>query len=244
MAKFIRYLILLCSGLALVQAQPSVKIGTAPEQVQFEFNVFARSELGGLAFVPHKGSAPVELRFFTSSRSPNYTYRGEPMIYFYEKSALGAVAGNPPQPVAVFKVPPTSKRGLLLFFPKPVVGTDGLKYEIYGLDDAVERIPGGHFVIVNASMANYAGAIGSQRVSVPRGVSGPFPGNAGVDIRLWRADKPNNPPVITENWTIQDGQRVVVVLFPPHSPTGRTPIIRRLGDSLPEEPVGPRTAQR
>ncbi len=240
MAHFIRHLILLCCGVALVQAQSAPGIGAAPKPVQFQFSVFARSELSGLMFLPQKGREAKELRFYTSSRSPTYTYRGEPTIYFYEKSASVETPGSAPQPVAVFNVPPTLKRGLLLFFPKSVVGADGLKYEVYGMDDAVERIPGGHFVIVNASMATYAGAIGAQPVTVPRGVSGPFSGNAGADVRLWRADKPNNPPVITENWSIEDRQRVVVFLFPPHSPTGRTPIIRRLGDTLPEEkPVKP-----
>lgn len=243
MVNFRRYLILFClpAGLFSLQAQ-SASHGTARSSsgspdIQFQFSVFARSELSGLSYMPRAGKQVKPLHFYASSRSASYNYQGQSQIAFYEPSnpAMFDPKTGVPKPVAFYTVPEGMQRALLLFFPKPAISSDGLKYEIYGLDDGVDKIPAGHFVIVNASLASYAGAVGSGIVSVPRGVTGPFPGRDDTQIRLWREDRPNSPPVIQERWTLKDRQRMIMVLFPPHSPTGRSPIIRRLDDTLPQE---------
>jgi hypothetical protein len=217
-----------------------------PVEISFQFSVFARSEISRLVYLPQAKQGVKGIQFYASSRSPLYTYRGGEQMAFYEADGSGilksAALGESPQPVAIYTVPPGMKRALLLFFPKSVVRDDGIKYEVYGLSDDIDKIPGGHVVIVNASMASYAGAVGSRVVSIPLGVSGPFLAKNDTLLRLWRVDRPNSPPVIQENWNLADRQRLIMVLFPPYSPTGRTPIVRRLDDMLPAQLPGVRVA--
>lgn len=230
MAITIRHLILFFCLLAsnALDAQ-TAKVPALP-QVQLHFSVFAQNMIQDLVYKSTAETPPTAINFYPSYRSPSYTYKGDVLLRFYDAKTFGPGA----KPVAVCNVPVTTKKAFLLFFPRAEPSTDGIKYDVYGMDDSTESIPAGRFVILNASNRQYAARIGNQVVRLSPGISPVLnPTSADVDFQLYAEG--SEEPVISEKFRINEKSRMVMVFFPPRSETGIRPVIRRLSDKLPAD---------
>jgi hypothetical protein len=215
MAITLRYLItilgVLTAGLsALAQVSPVEK----PKEVTLQFSVFSLAGMGNLAY-----------------RSPAYTYHGGSRLCFFEGKETGAVK----LPVAIYDVPEGASKLLLLFFPKSGEAPGDLKYDVYGVDDRIEKAPPGSFSIINVSGREYIAQYGASRIAIPQGVSEAHTARGRISLRLaaqidggWMSTGRHDFSVSTED-------RVTLILYPPGSATGIYPIIRRLTDTLPPE---------
>jgi hypothetical protein len=227
MAHFIRHLIVflgLSAALTTLRAEPPA----LPREICLRFTVFALGGADGLMFRAKPGEAPQPLKFFSTSRSPLYDYRGAARLCFYDPSD-SAGAG----PVAIYEVPAGMERGLLLFFPRERTPGSDLKYEVHGIDDGVRRVPAGHFTTINVSGREYAGQYGSQRIVIPQGVGAAYPGRGRVPLVLAAQVEGQWMPAGRHEFVLGARERVTLIFYPPASPTGVYPLIRRLTDSVP-----------
>ena len=226
MAHFIRHLnrVFACVvGLATLHADPT----PAPKEVEVKFTVFALGGAEGLAYRPVAGEATRALKFFSTSRSPLYDYRGSARLYFFDAASAGTAA-----PVAIYDAPEGVKRVLLLFFPKEVVARDGLRYEVYGVDEGAGRVPAGHFITINVSGRDYAGQYGANRIAIPQGVGPAHAGKSRVMLSLAAQVDGQWLPAGRHEFGMAAQERVTLIFYPPASRTGVYPLIRRLRDTV------------
>jgi hypothetical protein len=221
-------------------------------QIELRFTVFGIQALQGLAFLPGVSAKPVALKFYNNYRSPLYSYKGERTLAFYDEVELGAAMERaasmprspsveaPPlnvQPVAVCSIPEGVTKAFLLFFNKPAPSEDGIKYEIFVMDDGEINVPAGSFLIINASGLEFAAKINSQVVKIDRGVSAPFRAEDGrVSLKLARLDPGYQNLMLGDQWKLDERHKTILVLFPITSSTNLLPDARRLTERLPADP--------
>jgi hypothetical protein len=227
MAQRFRHLIIGFIGL-LAFSQSAIGQAAAEKEVSLSFNVFALGGAEGLAFVPKKGMSAKGLRFYSAYRSPVYEYRGSPTLSFYDKTAA-----NVSQPVAIYKIPEGSVSLLLLFFPRETPSADGIRYDVFGVDDSAVKTPAGSFSTINISGREYVAQYGTNRITIPQGVGMAYPGKAHIVLRL--ASQVNGLwiPTGKHDFNMAKGERVILIFYPSASRTGFYPIIRQLVDGTP-----------
>jgi hypothetical protein len=215
---------------AYAQAEPMAK----PKEVNLKFTVFALGGLENLSYISKTKSKPEALRFYSAYRSSIYTYRGTTTLSFYE----GAVVEADSKPVAIYTVPETAKQQLLLFFPKTPVSADGLKYEVYGVDDDADKTPAGSFSTINVSGREYLAQYKDDRITIPKGVGPAHAAQGRVSLLLATQANGNWTPSGRHIFSISEQDRVTLIFYPPLSSSGVYPIIRRLVDTLPPKETG------
>jgi hypothetical protein len=227
MAERFRHLIigLIC---VLAFAQSAMGQAAAEKEVSLSFNVFALGGAEGLAFVPKKGVSAKGLRFYSAYRSPVYEYRGSPTLSFYDKTAE-----NVSQPVAIYTIPEGSVSLLLLFFPREKPSADGIRYDVFGVEDSPAKTPAGSFSTINVSGREYVAQYGSTRITIPKGVGMAYPGKSHVVLRLASQVDGLWIPTGKHDFNMAKSDRVTLIFYPPASRTGVYPIIRRLVDGSP-----------
>ncbi len=230
MAISFRYLILIIvfSGLAF-SAQGQTQPADKPKEVSLQFTVFTLGDLENLSYVPKAKASPTVLKFYSAYRSPDYAYRGGVELCFFDSKEPG---GNP-QPVAIYTVPDGARKMLLLFFPKAGATGAGLKYDVYGVDDRVEKIPAGSFSIINISGREYLAQYGDSRFNIPKGVGETHAAKGRISLRLATQAEGGWKPSGRHDFSMTSQDRVTLIFYPPSSGTGIYPIIRRLVDTLP-----------
>lgn len=231
MALFQRSLILLGLWATLPLA-----FATEPKLVQLEFNVFALDPIEGLAFQPGVRAAPQTLKFYSTTRSDTYVYRGVPKLVFFQ-------ADDPTRKaVATFEVPEGSQRLTLVFLPRK--GSEGgEQFRIVGITDELDRIPPGHFAVFNLSAKPYDGRISNRRNRyAPLVLSEAQEGRARVYISLFN---PGDAKTVIGGlqFGVAENQRALVLIFPPVRQTSLQPIMRVLTDERPEALLSPKKAK-
>lgn len=235
MALSFRYLIALlvlavASPLAPVRANVS-SAPAQPREVAVRFTVFALGGAEGLAYQPKAGARPKSLKFYSAYRSPRYEYRGPECIHFYDTDAPPGIQAAP---IAVYTVPEGASDVLLLFFPKETPTATGLKYDVHGVDDSIEKPPAGSFTTINVSGREYVAQSGSSRITIPQGIgSCVHVGKGRVSLLLATQVEGRWMPTGRHDFTMDASDRVTLIFYPPASRTGVYPIIRRLTDGLP-----------
>lgn len=227
MAHFIRHLnrvfaCVLC--LTALHAEPS----PVAKAVDVRFTVFALGGADGIAYRPMAGEMPRTLKFFSAYRSPPYDYRGGSRMCFFDPAG-----GSEAVPVAIYDVPEGVKRVLLLFFPRDVAGGSGLRYDVYGVDEGLERVPAGHFTTINVSGREYAGQYGANRIVIPQGVGAAHPGKARVALSLAAQVEGQWLAAGRHEFGVAAQERVTLIFYPPASRTSVYPLIRRLSEMTP-----------
>lgn len=200
----------------------------AEKEVSLSFNVFALGGAKGLTYVPKKSVPAKGLRFYSAYRSPVYQYQGSPTLSFYDKTAADVN-----QPVATYRIPEGSVSLLLLFFPRETPSADGIRYDVYGVDDSAVKTPAGSFSTINISGREYVAQYGGNRIAIPQGVGAAYPGKAHVVLRLASQVDGLWIPAGKHDFNMAKSDRVILIFYPPASRTGVYPIIRRLVDRSP-----------
>ncbi len=184
---------------------------------QVEFSVYCMQRIEGLKFTNAEGRTKA-LRFYSSSRSPKYQYRGtSPIKIFRERVVSGAL-----QPTAIERIPvaeaqilPSARQLLLVFIadPRPA----GLQYIVYSFDDSLANLPAGYVAIFNLSGFTLHGSIGSRPVLLKAGPSISYPLRGDfTDLRFGtyfgdRFRQTYLSPVI-----LTDNQRAILFFYPPY----------------------------
>lgn len=230
MAFTFRHLI---SGFLCLAALVAVRAQVAPaapaKDVSLQFSVFALGGAKGIGYFSKTDKAPRALKFYSAYRSPQYVYQGGARISFFETTSTGADA----PPVAVYDIPEGAGNLLLLFFPKETPAANGLKFDVYGVDDSVGRTPAGHFTTINVSGREYVGQYGDSRIDIPQGVGQVHAGKGRVSLLLAAQIEGQWLPSGKHEFTMASKDRVTLIFYPSASRTGIYPIIRRLTDTLP-----------
>jgi len=241
MAYFRRYLntLLFCTTLGFLPklvAQSGVSAPTAT----IEFTVFASKPLTDVFFLPALGEQPLKLSFYSQSKSKIYSYKGQAQLRFFRPTTLvnqNRLSTEPPAVdlLATFSIPNGAKNLTLFFFDNATTNAgDSLPYIIYGVDDSAERLPRGHFNILNASGRIYTADMGNNRQeSIGLGLSGPFAATSYTKLRL--------ATQIGGDWFLSGSRefnfdvntRGTLVFFPPEETGGISPNIRQLFEDLP-----------
>lgn len=231
MADSRRYLIVLVAFLgvfAIARAQAG-PVPEATKEVSLQFSVFALGGAEGIGFQAQAGTGPRALKFFSAYRSPQYAYHGVPRMCFFDTTT-----GDTAPPVAVYEIPEGAGNLLLLFFPKETPTATGIKYDVIGVDDRVERTPGGHFTTINVSGREYVAQYGANRILIPQGVGAVHTGKGRVSLMLAAQVEGQWMPTGRHDFSMSATDRVTLIFYPPASRTGVYPIIRRLVDAGPD----------
>ena len=184
---------------------------------QVEFSVFCRQRLEGLKFINAEGRTEA-LRFYSSSRSPKYNYRGtSPIKIFRERVVSGALQPTAIEriPVAEARIPPSARKLLLVFLAEPRPA--GLQYIVHSFDDSLANLPAGHIAIFNLSGFTLHGSIGNRPVLLKAGPSFSYPLQGDfIDLRFGtyfgdRFRQTYLSPVILNN-----NQRAILFFYPPY----------------------------
>ncbi|MFA6962763.1 MAG: hypothetical protein WC205_18550 [Opitutaceae bacterium] len=212
---------------AFAQVSPVEK----PKEVTLQFSVFSLAGMENLTYVPKAKAELSDLKFYSAYRSPAYTYHGGSRLCFFE----GKETGADKLAVAIYDVPEGASKLLLLFFPKSGGAVGGLKYDVYGVDDRIEKAPRGSFSIINVSGREYVAQYGASRISIPQGVSEAHAARGRISLRLAAQIEGGWMSTGRHDFSVSTEDRVTLILYPPGSATGIYPIIRRLTDTLPPE---------
>lgn len=134
-------LLVLCSLPAALRGQGTT---AEPEPIQIEFTALS---LGGTLRNWQYGDSVSRhaITIPNAARSPQRTYKGEPVIRFYDAADTGAEGVLPP-PAASVDMTGRSGKWLFVFLPK----SDG-GYRIYPIEDGTETFAAGTWKVFNFS---------------------------------------------------------------------------------------------
>lgn len=241
MAFTCRHLIAALGCLAALASPGRAQSATPPPKtVNLRFTVFALGGAQGIGYYSAADKTPRMLKFYSAYRSPQYAYKGGPRISFFEMSATAVEV----TPVAVYDIPEGAENLLLLFFPKETPMANGLKFDVYGVDDSVARTPAGHFTTINVSGRDYVGQYGGTRIDIPQGVGQVHAGKGRVALLLAAQVEGQWLSSGKHEFNVASKDRVTLIFYPSASRTGIYPVIRRLTDTLPaSEEETPAVAQ-
>lgn len=254
MANTYRYLIRVFVFVAVSTAlavSAHAAANAAKQTVEVRFSVFGTRALQGLAYMSETSPTPTAVKFYSVQLSSTYTYRGEPVIKFYNEAELIAAlrqmeaerAANPRgpkprlsiEPVAVCKLPPDMKNAVLLFFPQTrKAGESGGLFDVYPMDMDMKKVPAGHMVVINASGRDFHAQINSNMTKLTRGISQPFAAESGkISVKIARTEPEFQNVVSSDRWNLASTQRRLWVLFPMTNANDVLPDTRCLVDNVP-----------
>jgi hypothetical protein len=184
----------------------------AATPVVIRFSVFGIERFSDLHFQPLAGGAPQKLKFNTSQRSEVYRYEGPlPLVFF--KPALDGAAPTPVASIAA--APADGGRILVLFFRDSSAG-GGIR--AISFPDDAKTLPARHVNILNATGASLLARIGSEQITLNRGLSAAYlapPPTSPIQVAMRVGER--TPIVNTTPVSLEGGARATLVLFPPKS---------------------------
>ena len=174
------------------------------------FTVYSQKRLRGVFFRDSSG-AEQELRFFSASRSRSYRTSASGFLQFYRKSDSDEVAL-----IARVEVASLPATALLVFSPVAQNGGPTL-YEIRALDDRVDAFPIQHLRILNVSGLDLRVHLADVPIPLPPGSASPpiaVSAEVAIDVRTVAG----KPAFREQHFFLGNGERVLLVLFPPYLP--------------------------
>lgn len=206
-------------------AEPIGSNDSGSREVVLSFNVFSLGGAKGLTYFPQKNMPAKPLKFYSAYRSPVYGYKGPPLLRFYSSDST-----NIDPPIAVCNIPEGASNLLLLFIPRESPSPEGIRYDVYGVDDGTTRTPPGSFSIINISGREYVAQYSGNRITIPEGIGPANPGKPRVVLQLAAQVNGSWMPTGKHYFNMRESDRVTLIFYPPASQTGVYPIIRRLVD--------------
>ena len=247
MARRIRTLILSLAGwLFLYPVSPLP--GEESGFIEVTFSVYALrppSDLRYLEDFTEEDPASREVRFFSSHRSREYSYKGPPDLTFFTEEILPPDPEDPESESQILRTPQARirlsenvDRFFLLFFPHSENGDkEDWAYQIFPVEEGEEVFPRQNFLLINAAGFELAGRIGTQRQTISEGVHGPFqaPRSTQVQLRALYDDRVYTP--LTYDLSLERDERAIMILFPTRQgrPHVRPRIIYERNIPLPGE---------
>ncbi len=237
LSRLILWAGVVCAPLGVFGTVPPVGPGASEKEVSLRFTVFALGGADGLSYRSARDEPPRALRFYSAYRSARYDYRGGERLSFYEAGAATADLASGPDaaPVATYVIPEGADEMLLLFLPRAEPTPDGLRYDVYGVEDGVGRTPPGHFRIINVSGREYVAHFSGGRITIPQGVGDAHAARGRVSLVL--ATQVGEAWLATgkHEFSLTPRDRVTLIFYPSASGTSVYPVIRRLVDTVPGE---------
>lgn len=140
--------------------------------LRVNFTVFSFKRLSGLHYLKGDLSDGVPLKFYSSDRSPMYTFEGQnPIIFFRETPAPTDIDPNAIKRVKVaeISIPKSGGDYLFIFFQNSK--SDSESYRIFPLDDSIAAHPYGSVRFFNATTHQLIGKLGKNDISLGPGPS-------------------------------------------------------------------------
>lgn len=223
---------------------------TEPRSISLQFTVYSRRPIEALGYQPVPGKALAPLTFYSGYRGSISAYKGSPVVEFYDLAATVATSGPAdaaPVPVARCAVPEGLKSVLFLFFPKVAPAADGLKYDVFAVDDSREKMAAGSFAIINVSGHDYAAHYpgSTAPITVASGVSPSYAASGSVALQLAVRQGERWRRAGRHDFELNDRSRAWVIIFPPDTPQNIYPVINTFIEVRPPErlPVGASVAR-
>lgn len=140
--------------------------------LRVNFSVFSFKRLSGLHYLKGDLSDGVPLKFYSSDRSPMYTFEGQnPIIFFRETPAPTDIDPNAIKrlKVAEISIPQSGGDYLFIFFKNSK--SESESYRIFPLDDSLAVLPYGSVRFFNATTHELIGKLGKSDISIGPGPS-------------------------------------------------------------------------
>ncbi|MGE9290092.1 MAG: hypothetical protein ACQKBT_03825 [Puniceicoccales bacterium] len=149
-------------------------------------------------------SESVSIRAEERRLSPTYRYKGtSPLVLFRE---IPSAEGKPRRiPLASTKLSSDLKRALLILY--PTQNQSGPKYQIFTIDNSLERTPRGTALIYNLSRKQIALAFNQQKILIAPGKSAPAQLEKSDDYSILLQIGSENE---TNQWEIRHIQRLII----------------------------------
>lgn len=217
-----------------------------PAAIALQFTVFSRQNIENLGYKPAKGKNLAPLTFYTGNRGPASFYKGAPVVEFFDLAATpvasttaGATGVAEPQPVARCAVPEGLKAALFLFFPKSAPTADGMKYDVFVVDDSIEKVAPGSFAIINVSGRDYAASYpgASAPIKVSPGVSQAYASSGNVALHFAVNQGERWRKAGRHDFELNSRSRAWVIIYPPDSARNFYPVVSSFIDSRPAESI-------
>lgn len=176
------------------------------------FSVYSLQRPGGLHFAGADGE-PRPVRFYSSSASPFYEYKGPPALNFFRLVEQATDELPMRKSVASTEIGPELKEALLVFFPNTGNDADGLR--IYPLDLNPTRFPLETMIIFNLSGRDLFGSVSGVTFATSTGVTEPFPARGAVPVRIGTSFGERIGIVMNTPIQVPPRSRAVLFLLPP-----------------------------
>lgn len=144
--------------------------------LRVNFSVFSLKRLSDIHYLlgDRIGAAP--LTFYSSDRSPIYTYEGlNPIVFYRETPAPTDLDPNAVKRTKVGEISLPHPGGDYLFIFFPNSNAENENYRIYPMDDSTNALPYGSVRFFNASSQQLVGKLGKDRISLGPGPSKAYP---------------------------------------------------------------------
>lgn len=235
MAHSFRHLILSILFTGLLASEIRAESAPPEKQISLEFDVACRDVVEGLAYRPAKGKNLQAVRSYSGYRSSSSHYKGSHVIEFYD---LASIKEGEPRVTAICTIPAGMTKALLLFFPKAQPAADGLKYEVFAVDDCMEKMPHNSYAFINVTNRSYAAQFGGGApIMVERGVSVAHRGRGQDMLQLATMTDEGWDSVGKSTLNLTKRNRVWVILYPPERSQDISPIIETLTQEIAPEPA-------
>ena len=167
-------LLTLLISIAPLNAQSTATVEESP--VRVNFSVFSLERLSGISYLLADRTGGAPLTFYTSDRSPMYTYEGlNPIIFYRETLAPRELDQNAVKRTKVgeITIKPPGGDFILIFFQD--TNAEDENYIIYPLDDSTKALPYGSVRLFNATSLQVVGKLDKTNILVKPGPSKAFP---------------------------------------------------------------------
>jgi len=164
--------LLLC--VASLNAQSVSRVEETP--VRVNFSVFSLMRLSDIHYFLGDRTGGAPLTFYSSDRSPVYTYEGlNPIVFYRETPAPTDLDPNVVKRTKIGEISIPHPGGDYLFIFFPNLNAENESYIIYPMDDSTNALPFGSVRFFNASSQQLVGKLDKDRISLGTGPSKAYP---------------------------------------------------------------------
>ena len=167
-------LLILLLSVAPLNAQSASR--AEEKSLRVNFSVFSLKRLSDIHYLLGDRTGAAPLTFYSSDRSPIYTYEGlNPIVFYSETPAPTDLDPNAVKRTKVGEISLPHPGGDYLFIFFPNSNTENENYRIYPMDDSTNALPYGSVRFFNASSQQLVGKLGKDRISLGPGPSKAYP---------------------------------------------------------------------
>jgi len=167
-------LLTLLLSVVLLNAQSASR--AEEKSLRVNFSVFSLKRLSDIHYLLGDRTVGAPLTFYSSARSPIYTYEGlNPIVFYRETPAPTDLDPNAVKRTKVGEISLPHPGGDYLFIFFPNSNTENENYRIYPMDDSTNALPYGSVRFFNASSQQLVGKLGKDRISLGAGPSKAYP---------------------------------------------------------------------